>query len=129
MVIHGRSLTVPSGAGGLVPALIAWKQKDKGPFDAWMRTGWPFLLAALVDWLGDPGAAEDLAGTVLRNAFLAVANGAVVHRELPWLARIARNARIDVRRERTRHTREGTRLASLSLSLSLGVALRTPTPR
>jgi DNA-directed RNA polymerase specialized sigma24 family protein len=97
-----RSLVVPLDAGGLLPALVARWQGDEGLFDAWIPTGFPVLRAALADWLGDSEAAKDLADTVLENAFLAVNSGTVVERELPWLARVARNALADDRRERRR---------------------------
>jgi DNA-directed RNA polymerase specialized sigma24 family protein len=119
VVTHGRSLRIPSGAAGLVAALAARERGDDGPLEIWCKEGFPLLRAALLDWLPDGDEATDLAGAVMTRAYLAVKAETEVRDELPWLARLARNLRVDAWREE----RWASRFTSLSLSLSLGVAL------
>jgi len=90
VLVAGRR--IPEGVRGLFAALEAAMAGDESKLREWQSRSFP----ALAETLGS----DELAATVERKAYEFAGRGGTVRDELAWMARVARNSKVEEMRSR-----------------------------
>lgn len=94
-----RGLHLPDAVGGLVQAMRACVEGDLVPLESRNLKRFPILRGSLEAWTHNPDLGDRLACGVVQAAFQAASAGREIHKEAPWMAKVARHLRARIRRD------------------------------